>query len=492
MPKIPRIISRTALLVALFGVTAGGVLLAPGALYAQDIDARLEAMLVQAADDYDMLMLEDAETKLEEAVALARRQKASPAVTARVLIMLGVVRYANTRDEGLTEDAFVQALEVDFKVELDRVYQTPTLNQIYDRAKRRAKPPADQSQVVVEPKEVKAAEGQLQHTAIRRAPSGEHLLIEVFVPETMPVFRIHVHHRRFGEEGFVRGEMLPTSTTRFALSIEAKDVRTSQLEYYVEAVDRAGNALANSGRAQSPHTVIVLGSGGTDLMGDPIEPDPVVDAPSEGIGFYGMLAIGTDLGFLPGGTSPTANRHREVAPGIAPAFAHILLDLGVMITPSAHLGLYMRWQFSPDQQFSLLPAEAINEGSGFWDTEEECLGTGLMGDCQLGLKYRWVFSTGKPEFYSSVGGGIGRIRNWLRLKELASNPLCDGKELFDNGEYCYVRDTVRTGWAHFGIGGGLNFPMTDFLDLTADTYLMFLVPDTSINLDINFGLRFKM
>jgi hypothetical protein len=119
------------------------------------------------------------------------------------------------------------------------------------------------------------------------------------------------------------------------------------------------------------------------------------------------------------------------------------------------------------------------------------------------LKYRYVFAQGMSQFYSSVGGGIGRVRNWLRLKQSttdANGTAClnlDGtqKPSFTDpryGEYCYLRDTVRTGWAHFGIGGGMNYPLTKVMDFSVDTYLMFLFPDTSINADLNFGLRFRL
>lgn len=505
MTPISRTLTRTALLVALCGAATTAVISTPAPAFAQHIDARIEAMLTEAADDYDMLMLEEAEAKLEEAVKTGRKQNASARVLSRVYMLLGVVRFANTQDESLAEDAFYQALEIEPRTTLDRVYQTPVLNTAFERAQRRAQantapknvpPPASNTQPPA------VADGQLEHTALKRASAGQPLLFEAYVPETMPVFRVYVFHRRFDEEAFTQSEMMPTSNTRFALSLDPKEVRSSQISYYIEAIDRSGKVLASSGRSQDPHTVTVIGSGAsqpeTPAISVPVNPEPPIETdfnvePSPGVGFYALLAAGSDIGFLPGGgTNPTANPSREVSAGIAPAFGQALLDLGVQITPSAHLGLYFRWQFSPAQDFSLLPEGSIDKGSGFWNTEEECLGLGLPGDCLLGLKYKWVFSTGFPQFYSSVGGGVGRMRNWLRLKELATNPACTGKEVIANGEYCYLRDTVRTGWAHFGVGGGFNLPLTDNLDFTTDAYLMLFLPDTSINLDLNLGIRFHM
>ncbi|MFU8802707.1 MAG: hypothetical protein ACNA8W_02760 [Bradymonadaceae bacterium] len=499
---LPRLLS----LILLVCAPASVMLLAPGLAQAQDASARLEAMLDTAIEDYDVLMLEEAEAQLEEAVGLARRENLTGPIVGRVFIMLGIVRYANTRDEGLTEEAFIRALENDTAAAIDPVYATPTLTQILERARPKARPPeppkADEDAPVV-------AQSDLEHTPIRRANAGHSILFEAHVTEDLPVFRTFIYHRRFGESEFTKTEMMPTSATRFAFSLEGRFVRTSQVDYYMEAVDRGGKVLANSGRATSPHIIIILGSSDADDTTVVITPpsggdDPLLEGePRDGIGIYAFIGAGTDVGFLPGGTSPTANPHREVSPGVAPAFAHSMLDIGYMITPSAHIGLYWRWQFSPDQAFDALPAEHFEGTSGFWDSKDECFGLGLPGDCLLGLKYRWVFAQGTPQFYSSVGGGVGRVRNWLRLKQATSqarpDPAClsaDGpRETFTDstyGEYCYIRDTVRTGWMHFGVGGGLNFPLTGFLDLTADTYLMFLVPDTSINLDLNFGLRIRL
>ncbi len=507
MKPISRNMIRTALLVALCGAATTAVISTPAPAFAQHIDARLETMLTEAADDYDMLMLEEAEAKLEDAVKIGRKQNGSPRVLSRVYMLLGVVRFASTRDESLVEDAFYQAIEIEPRATLDRVYQTPVLNIVFERAQRRAQtssapknaqPPAS----TTPPPTV--ADGKIEHTTLRRANAGQSLLFEVYVPETMPVFRIHVFHRRFGEDAFTQSEMMPTSNTRFALSLDPKEVRSSQISYYIEAIDRSGKVLANAGRSQDPYTLTVIGSGEsqpeTNTVIVPVSPEKPVPVESDfkttqepGIGFYAMLAAGSDIGFLPGGgTNPTANPTREVSAGIAPAFAQALLDLGIMITPSAHLGLYFRWQFSPAQDFAQLPAGSIDKGSGFWDTKEECLGLGLPGDCLLGLKYKYVFSTGFPEFYSSVGAGVGRMRNWLRLKELATNPACNGKEVIANGDYCYLRDTVRTGWAHFGVGGGFNLPINENFDFTTDAYLMLFLPDTSINLDLNLGFRFNI
>ena len=56
-------------------------------------------------------------------------------------------------------------------------------------------------------------------------------------------------------------EMSATSATRFAVEVPGQEVRTSQMDYYIEAKDRAGGLLANAGAENSPFNITILGSG---------------------------------------------------------------------------------------------------------------------------------------------------------------------------------------------------------------------------------------
>lgn len=503
----PSALAICALLAAAsFGATT---LATTSAAYAQDsADSQVSALLDQAMEDYDMLMIEEAEEALEQAVVLAARNNLRTPAVARAYVMLGIVRFAATRDETLTEEAFVAALETDPNSVLFPVYETPELSQIFERARQRAKPPAPPvEESTPDPDEPRAEDSPLQHRPIPRANAGQAILFEANVSESVPVFRVFLNHRRFGEDEFTRSEMMPSSNTRFAFSLDASHVRTSQIDYYIEAVDRTGDPLASSGRESNPHRITVLGSG--DVVEAPDKrdvaditpPDDDLDLEPEdkqGRGFYATLLGGTDVGFLTSGTAPTAQIDREVTPGFVAAFAHTKLDLGWRLTERNSVGMYWRWQFSPPQDFDSLVEGSIDRDAPFWQHEEECFGLGLPGDCMLGIKYQRDISTGAPRFYSSVGLGIGRVRNWLRLKHSASlnDGVCDNREIFQDQQsgvpFCYIRDTVRTGWAHFGFGGGFYVPLSGNLDFVTDTYVMVLFPDTSINVDVNLGFRFRI
>lgn len=481
--------SRILALFLSFSSFAAVCVSAPEVVWAQDVESKLAAALASAVEDYDVLEIQDAEKRLEDAIKLADKNKFTGPALAKIWAMLGVVRYSATKDESITEDAFVAALENDPKVEIDPNYATPLLKDVMTRAQKRVKP-----KVTEQPKDNgDKTVTKLTHDAIATADAGKDLTFETFVPADMPVYRMFVLFRRFEEPDFSRVELKPTSTTRFAATIAGKEIRTSQIDYFIFAEDRGGNIIGRVGSDTEPLNIVVLGSSGIksdpdkDKNNDKVEPEVPSDRDSW---MYLTLLGGSDIGFIAGGKA-TANPERDVNAGIAPAFGHALLDVGVTITPSAHLGIYFRYQFAPTQDFSAI---AVDTGDGFFNTNEECLGLGLPGDCLLGLKYKWFFqNTDSLRVYSSIGSGVGRVRNWVRLKQTAPSPLCDGKEVLTEGgaSFCYLRDTVRTGWAHFGVGGGLGIPLTDHVELTTDMYLMLLVPNTSVNLDLAAGLTFR-
>lgn len=478
--------------------------LTPQAAWAQGLEGRLNQLLEQAEEDYEMLMLDEAQAALEEAVDLAEREGLKSETLAKVFMMLGIVRHA-AQNDSLAEDAFVQAIETYPDVEINPFYRTPAIENLVENARKKAKPPAQSSTPEPSPKAEEELE-HMTHEPIRRTRAAEPLLVEARVPEHLPVFRVYLYHRRYGETDFAEEEMLPRDSVNFAVTLDSGAIRTSQLEYFIVGISRSGEPIAESGRRTNPHRVSILGDA---IAQGPADPPPTdggdltptaPESERKASGFYAFLAGGTDIGFLPGGTPPTANRHRNVSPGIAPAFGHAYLDLGWRITEQNNLGLYFRWQFAPGQDFSIFPEGhfegQFGENPAFWEHQDECFGIGIGGDCLLGLKYERVISaySSGPQFYSSIGMGIGRVRNWLRIAELASSPACMGRDILSgpSGSYCYLRDTVRTGWAHFRLGGGVFYPLHPMLDIVADTYLMVLLPDTSVNLDVNLGLRLRL
>ncbi|MFW6053844.1 MAG: hypothetical protein ACOC9J_03435 [Persicimonas sp.] len=483
---------------------------------AQVSDSELQSKLDQASEDYDMLMLDESAATLDEAISKAESEGASGSMLAKLYVMRAIVVYASAEDEQKATEDFVRALEVDYDVELPSHYKNPSLSGFMEKAREQVPEPSDDADSADSAGQAGQAEG-LEHEAIATARAGQALEIEGFVGAEMPVYRVFVYHRRYREDEYQRTEMEATSATRFAVELPADQVRTSQIEYYIEARDRAGESLGRAGSKSSPLAITVLGSsdldddggdgdggdGGDDGDdGDGADGDDGGDVISDGSSpdqrFYVMLAGGSGVGFLPGG-NPTAHPDRDVSSGLAPAFGHGMLDFGYMITENAHVGMYFRWQMAPPQDFSEIPD--VSKGGSFLNGKDECLGLGLPGDCLLGLKYRWFFKDiDRFRMYSSTGAGIGRVRHWLKLEEPYYDSggdvtdRCAGKDRVQsgaNGDICYLRDTVRPGWAHFGVGAGVMWPMHDNVDVGVDSYLTVLVPETAVNLDVNLAVNFR-
>lgn len=473
-----RALSRVLLILCLgTSFTLVGPQGVPTAFAQSSVEKKLQSSLTDAIDDYDILQIQDAEKRLEDAIALAEKEKYTGPVLAKIYVMLGIVRFAATRDEAVTEDAFASALENDYNAVLDPAYATPTLEDLMARAKKRVPPPQTSSSVA-----------EFTHTPVKTAEGGQALVLKAQAPADLKVAKMMALYRRFDEQQFQRIEM-KAQGTEYTATIPGSEVRTSQIEYFIFAEDQNGDIVARAGSDQAPFNVTVLGSSNvkTDPVPDPIEPDPETPGASRKYAYVSVFG-GTGGGLLLSG-SATANPSVVPGVGTAPAFGHTTIEAGGMITESAHLGVFFKFQFAPAQDFSSLNPDP---GSGFWDTEEPCFGLGLPGDCMLGLKYKWSFvKTDSLRVYSSFGSGIGRVRNWIQFKQ-RNVQSCGGKEILSDSEssYCYLRDTVRNGWFHAGAGGGVGIPLTDWLEFTGDLYVMVLLPKTSINADLNAGFTF--
>lgn len=480
----------------------------PTVVIAQENSAKYEAKLASAIEDYDALMIDEAKATLEKAASEAEQEGASGLAVAKIYVMLGIVQFAETHDQSDAKSAFINALAHDYGVELPAVYASPKLSEALEEARKVVEPPKKEAETPVAAAEGGNSSGAVgfRHDTVRTARAGQAVEIKISVASDLPVYHVHLYHRRFGQTDFERLDMKAQGATHFVAQIPAAKVNTSQVEYYIEALNRGDETIGNAGSKSSPLSMTVLGSssdgaviapGGGEGAGDEL-PIETPNTPHDQ-NVYVMLTGGTGLGFLFGG-DPTAHPNREVSPGIAPAFGHAMLDAGYMVTRNAYVGLYFRWQFSPSQDFDSVP-EVSKEPGSFFDTREECFGLGLPGDCMIGAKYRYFFADFSAlRMYSSMGAGVGRVRQWLRLKEpyyqadgITPSAQCSGKDRLqgDVADYCYVRDTVRPGWAHIGFGTGLMMPLHENIDLVADTYLVLLLPETGINLDLSVGMNLR-
>ena len=109
-------------------------ILGPSVAVAQT-EKKLASALKKAQAAYDNIELEKAEKLLRDGIALAEKEEMQGEVVGQLHIMLGILLFASTGEEGPTEDAFVAGLTADAAGDLPDVYRTPVLEDILNRAR---------------------------------------------------------------------------------------------------------------------------------------------------------------------------------------------------------------------------------------------------------------------------------------------------------------------------------------------------------------------
>ncbi len=421
-----------------------------GTAAAQD-NSQLTDSLTRAQEFYDTLALSEAEKEIEDALALAERlgMGNDPAV-ADLHIFMGIVRQPLSGDDAAAA-AFRQALLVNRDVQLPTDYATPALQSILDK-ERAALPPIEpiKPDPPVDPPPVEGP--ALRHSPVSSGYAGEPLVFDAEIPPTVPVYRVVLNYRRFGESDYTTTEMAPKGDTGFAFTLPGAQVCGSRIDYYIVALDRTSAVLAEEGNRISPLSVAVLG-GSTGCDGKitkPIDDPPPGDDGERQYVFF-MLSPGTGTGLVLESSTPLVNPDSDVAPGVALAPLHLNVELGVQITNSLHLSATYRNQFV-------------------------FLTDGLEIEPIFGGKLRWWFDNeGDFIMYTGVGGGFGNVRHLITVT------LADGQGTFN--------DTINHGPIHASAGFGFGYRATPNVALVFDIYPMVLFPDVSAHVDLNAGLR---
>lgn len=404
--------------------------------------------LRRAMDAYDNIEFGEAERGLEDAIALAERigQDRTPEA-ARLHLFLGVVRHA-VSGETAAEDAFLDGLTIDPTATLDPDYATPQLEEILERARTRVSSTAvtPDTGPDITPDLSPAGFDGMRHNPIETATAGTPVQFQAEVSANTPVFRVTVHYRRFGERDYTALPLQPSGPTKFVGLLEGSRVRTSQIDYYIEAADRTGKTLVGAGGALSPLSIIVFGDTDTVISGPGPDPDPDPEPGGERRHLYLSVGAGSGAGLATG--DPIVNPTVPIRTGLAPTPLHINAELGFYVLDSLTLGAFMRGQM-------VLLTEGIELEPIF------------------GGKLAWWFDNEGPvRLYSGVGGGYGYVRHTVDL-----NPTLD-----------FV-DTTREGPLHAGVGFGIGFHFNDYVALVLDAYVPVLFPTLSVQADVQLGLR---
>ncbi|TVQ95743.1 MAG: hypothetical protein EA398_17080 [Deltaproteobacteria bacterium] len=438
-----------------------------GPAHASPQAERVDGLIEAAYDDYDFLEFESALEKLGEARQLAERHRLDSAFLLEIHLLTGIIHGASG-DEAASIEAFRRALAVDPNAVIHEFYITPTLDELFERARAegpwRDRPaPTPTPAPAPAPTPAPAASAELQHAAPPMARAGQPLRLEARLPVEAPAGRVVISYRVFGESGFRPVEMeVQADGITWRGEIPDRAIQRMHIDYYIQAFDRSGRAIAQVAGPSRPLNVPIMGAAERpeDAVGrdrDRRDRDRDRDRDRRGDEpsladevFHFTLGLGTGAGLATGDPRVYADQ--------------VNFNSGFAATP---LHLYTEFGFSPrGSSFHVVPFLRLQ--TVFLDSSTEFLPL-------FGIKARYFLVDEMPVRISFDGGaGYGYVSH------LVSLPI-DGTT---------INDTTREGPIHIGGGPGLVFMFSEAMGMQANVYPMLLLGQFSFQLDLNVGLYF--
>jgi hypothetical protein len=303
-----------------------------------------------------------------------------------------------------------------------------------------APPQADASQV-------------LMHSRVTEARSNREIPVSAQVPVTAPVARVQLNYRPFGEPNFFALDLSAASDgVTFEGEIPANSTRgVISIDYFIVALDRAGNSMGTAGTSAQPYSIFVTGSGdGPDRSNRQPRSRNNNRGSSNADGeiFHISLGVGTGIGLATGDPNVYAD-DVELNPGLAPTPFHIGAELG----------------FAPGRgSFHIVP---------FLRLQMVFLDTGIEPEPLFGVKFRYFFKDEAPlRVYAQGSLGYGEVSHLVLLREI------------EDGTY----DTTNEGPIHVGGGLGMVYMVSETVGIQADLHLMAMFSQFSLQGDLTAGM----
>lgn len=468
-------------------LTCLGVVSSPRRAAAQSTEAQVARasdvlrLNREAMELYESLDFELAEKQLLEALAVARKNGLeNHTVTAKTHANLALVYSGLKRqDQAVAEFKAALAIRPDYRPSKEQ--SSPDTDKLFNRAKRELAAGGTAGAEAASAAVPAAAEtgGAPGVTDALRCPTagevdaGDDITLKCVTSAELPATSVVLYYKRAGVGDFIAVPMrAPDPGARKAVwsaKIPGNVVSGDWLPFYFEAKGQSGEALALSGRDDSPNILTIRGSAGrgskakpttSSLSGDEDE-NPLEEiarrgepgaGPREGV-FFG-LAVGSGMGYAGGdGVEAYHNQVRGFTAGVAPAvLGHIAPEIGFYLNRTTALLLQGRLQYIPR------------------DT------TVTAGGAVAALaKILFFTSPGRSRFYGALaaGGGEG-----FRLSVQATRT--DGT---------VITDTVRGGPLVAGLGGGYVYDLSPTFAWLLETNAYTGFPKFSAVVDLNTGIR---
>lgn len=430
--------------------------------------AEIERLLNDARAYYEDLELDEADASLDRALRLSERFKIREPIVADVHILRGILLYVRDRrrNESAAVDAFKEALIIDERSRIDPLISTPSLEEIFERARqeaRRSPSPRGNDRLPDRRDPPPRQQPDLVHDPIRQARGGEEIRLKLEVSKDIDdrLYRVWVYFRSARADSVQRVEMVPDGPQRFNTRIPGRFVAGRTLQYYIVVEDRRRQAIAGVRSAQDPYVINLQDDTFGDLdrlpEGDSLVGEGDGNGWDEGDGWEGddgygdeggskdrtfsmTLNVGSGAGFITEFAKPVQRPNTDVVAGFAPAPFHTMLEFDFWATEGFAIGLFARVQIV---EFEHL------EG--------------------LRMKFQ-VVNSGDHHLNLRLGGGYGEVRH-----------------LVDLGNFL---DTTKEG--PFSWTAGLNYTVDlgkQFSFVIGPDFYHLFGDSPSYHIDLNLGIQ---
>ncbi|MFT3692992.1 MAG: tetratricopeptide repeat protein [Kofleriaceae bacterium] len=394
------------------------LMLLAGAVHA-DPKGNVSTKIKAAMEAYDSFDYDGAKKALNDALALAKKSKLDhDPVTAKAYVDLGIVAFA-VPDQAAAKEAFVEAVKIDPKIQIDVAYKSPELAKLLEQARAEAGKGGGAGNAPIGGDDLNLGGGGddcgsvhgLDHTIIDSAKAGAPQPIEVKLGPDVKAAKVSVMFRPEHATDFTEVKLSKAGDCKYTGAIPASAMKGSLVHYYVAAYGGDGTKpLATKGSAGSPNIIEIsgvatAGKGGGDDE-DPIggghKTAPTPTSTDDGVSkdvqiqpkgpqkvFLGLTG-GSGGGYV---TGTTEGQNTVKSCCIGKALVIATAELGYYVNPQLSIGIAFRMGFPLDANY-------VGHATG--------APAGL-------LRVRYALSSSGDGFHVMGQAGAGFLRNTIKV-----------------------------------------------------------------------------
>ncbi len=331
-----------------------------------DATSDIRERSTEAMENFDLLEFDEAKRLLEEALQIAKRKKIRTPLVASVYLNLGVVYFSGFDDADKAKAQFVKAVEIDNSVEIDAAYRTSAMAKLLAESRTLAgvgKGTGNNDVSNDDDVDCASVEG-LAHELLEVVTAGQPATVTAHLGSDTSARSVHLYYRTKGSTDFEDVTMKKRGECKFVGTIPADALSSDIIHYYVAALSEKGKRVSSRGSAGSPNIIEVqaaVGAGFGDaddenpLNGSQITTDSGSSADQDSsvskVGPIGKsnspklfltIAAGSGAGYVNGETEQVKS---PVGCCVAPAFLHVLPELGYFLNQRMAIALALRLGF---------------------------------------------------------------------------------------------------------------------------------------------------